>query len=362
MVVPPAGHCTYMTHAPSRITAITFGIAVCACTAGEERSSDASASLLHSQGPDCPGFVVDGQFGEMDDPSCQEWKGVTPMRGRFGDLYVDVDAQSNLVVLNDWHLRDDAPAEPGMYNLFCLASEIGLFEIRVFGDQHVEAWLDGESIDAIRGASGFGRSPLTPTPHTIFEFSLGMLPSRVRILECDPAGGVLEQPALPPDVTLASEGTCFPGSAPVIAHNLVREPTIFEVELSPRGVRRATATDAPSLFGTSARVVEPGDELTLYGAQLGTVRTVRFGEVFVEARAWSDTNVIVRVPEIEGSIEVALVAEGVASNPLALFVRRSGCVPICGECGPDTCGGTCGDCHVGFTCDDASQRCMRTLE
>lgn len=341
----------------ARTITIALGLALSAgCALAPPMAPDSGSA--HIEGRRCPGFVVDGRFGSMDDPECAEWQ-VEPIRGRFGDLYVAVDAESNLVVLNDWHLREDAPAEPGMYNLFCLATDLGLFEIRVFGDQHIEAWLDGEAIhDQVQGASGFGPSPLTPTPHSIFEFVLATLPSEVRLLECDPAGGTVEIPALPPDVTIASEGTCFPGSAPAMPHNLVREPTIFELELGPDGVRRATATRAPSLFGTDARTVAAGGELVVYGAQLGASGTVRFDDLVVDPIEWSDSRVRVRVPAgLEGPVELAVSVAGVASNALPVSVHAAGCTPTCGECGDDGCGGSCGACNPGYECD-ASRTCV----
>jgi hypothetical protein len=310
-------------------------------------------------GASCAGFVIDGRFGSLDDPACAEWQ-VEPMRGRFGDLYVAVDPNSDLIVLNDWHLRDDAPAEADMYNLFCLATELGVFEVRVFGDQHVEAWLDGERIDEqVEGASGFGPSPLTAKPHTIFEFRLATLPSTMRVLECDPAGGTMRVPAPPPEVTLSPQAGCFPGSAIEITHNLVREPTIFDVELGPHGVVRARTTTEPSIFGADGREMDAGEELTIYGTQLGEAGAMFFGERPAEVIAWSESRATVRVPDTAGTIEVRALVDGARSNPLRLMVRSAGCVPTCGECGDDGCGGRCGDCEAGFTC--ASATCVPEL-
>lgn len=341
-----------------RVTLVLALALSAGCTTGE-LAPDSGRAWLAPQGGCGREYVIDGRFGAMDDPACAEWQ-AQPLRGRFGDLYVDVDQESNLMVLNDWHLRDDAPATAGMYNLFCLATELGVFEIRVFGDQHVEAWLDGESIDdQVEGASGFGSSPLTATPHSIFEFRLATLPTEILVMECDPAGGTMEVPAPPPDVTLASDGSCFPGSAPAVPHNLVREPTIFDIQLGAEGVRRATTTTAPILLGVDARAVEPGADLTLYGAQLGTWGTVRIGEALVEPSAWTDSSVTVRVPDdVAGRLELSVSADGVVSNALSLAVRVAGCAPSCGECGDDGCGGSCGDCEPGYECDPESQACV----
>ena len=229
-----------------------------------------------------------------------------------------------------------------MYNLFCLATELGTFEVRVFGDQHVEAWLDGTQIE-VEGAAGFGPSPTSATPHTVFEFVLARLPSKIRVLECDPAGGTIEVPALPPDVRLASQGGCFPGSAPAVPHNLVREPTVFDIELGPEGVRRATATSAPLLLGVDARSVVTGDELTVFGAQLGASTAVRFGDVEVAPSSSDDESVTVLVPDIDGRVALTVIRDGRESNALSIGVQRC-------------------ECDEGFECDESRTCVPLTLD
>lgn len=307
---------------------IGVGLLVGGCTVGSdiERLDGGRRS---NAGPVCAGFVIDGAFTPGGDERCRgEWEHVTPLRGRFGDLYVTVDQASNLIVLNDWHLRDDAPATPEMYNLFCLATDLGVFELRVFGDQHVEAWLDGERIDQqVVGAAGFGPSPLTPKPHTIYEFRLATLPTSMRVLECDPPGGTRLTPALPPDVVLAGAGGCYPGSAPDVPHHLVREPNIFDVELGPGGVRAARITRAPILLGTDARSVAPGAEITVHGAQLGEGGTVLVDGVPTEPLAWSDSSITLRLPDSAADpVELRAEVAAGASNTLVL---RSRCDPAC---------------------------------
>lgn len=315
----------------------SIAIALSACTIGEELPPSRPGPGVGCAG----GFAIDGAFGNMDDPGCAEWDGVTPLTGRFGDLYVRVDETSRLIVLNDWHLRDDAPAEPEMYNLFCLATDLGVFEVRVFGDHHVEAWLDGESIDGIEGAAGFGASPTDERPHTIFELALATLPSEMRVMECDPAGGTMQVPAPPPGVYLATEAGCFPGSGRDMPHNLVREPTIFDLELGPEGVRRASTTSAPVLLGASTRRVEPGAELIIYGAQLGAAGTVRVEGREIETIEWTDSRVTLRAPpEPSGPVRLDVSAGGHTSNALWLWVEA--CSPACGE---------------GYVCD-ASRTCV----
>lgn len=308
--------------------------------------------------PGCPGHVVDGAFSSLGDPDCGEWD-VAPMRGRFGDLYVDVDSSSRLHVLNDWHLRDDAPAEAEMFNLFCLATDLGVFEIRVFGDQHVEAWLDGERVDErVEGASGFGPSPLTPMPHSIFEFQLAELPTTMRVLECDPAGGTIQDPAPPPGVRLASGSSCFPGSTAEVPHNLVVEPTIFDFELGPAGVLSAAATSWPAILGTDLREVEAGGTLTIYGANLVGGSAVFIGDSPATVTARTESSVSVTVPDVVGEVEIRIQAGGTESNVLHVTALAPDCEPVCGACGSDGCGGSCGECAGGYFCDEGTQACV----
>ena len=112
----------------SSAMAIGVGLLLGGCTVGSDADVPRPGAQV-SADPGCGTYVVDGLFsGAREEQICpDEWADVTPLRGRFGDLYVDVDDESNLIVLNDWHLRDDAPASPEMYNLFCLATDIGVF-------------------------------------------------------------------------------------------------------------------------------------------------------------------------------------------------------------------------------------------
>lgn len=309
----------------NRWMVVGAGLLAGACTVGEpRRAENRPPPVLDAGGCD---FVVDGAFTVGGD-GCEEWADVTPLRGRFGDLYVGVDRDSNLIVLNDWHLRDDAPASAEMYNLFCLGTDIGMFEVRVFGDQHIEAWRDGERIDEqVVGRSGFGPSPLTPKAHTIFEFRLATLPSSVRILECDPAGGRIGTPALPPEVVLAGTSGCFPGSAPEVPHNLVREPNLFDFAIEPGGVSAAYITHAPLLLGTDTMVIEPGGEITIHGAQLGEGGRVLLDGAPAEVSAWTDSSFTLRIPETAGErVTIGVEVGGESSNTIVL---RSRCVPAC---------------------------------
>ena len=198
----------------------------------------------------------------------------------------------------------------------------------MFGDQHVEAWRDGERIDGqVVGRSGFGPSPLTPKAHTIFEFQLASLPAAVRVVEHDPTPGTIEVPATPPDVVLSSTSGCYPGSAPEIAHNLVREPNIFDFAIEPGGVSAAYITHAPLLLGTDTLVIEPGAEITIHGAQLGESGIVRLNGAPAEVSAWTDSSFTVRIPDSAGdTVEIGVAVGGESSNTLVL---RSRCVPSC---------------------------------
>lgn len=309
--------------------------------------------------------AIDGEFTHLGDEECgalgfEEWP-VEPVRGRFGDLYVEVRPGGELVVLNDWHLRDDAPADPEMYNLFCLQTNIGLFEVRVFGDDRVEAWRDGERWTEIEAAAGFAPSPLTPEPHSIFEFALAALPETMVVYEKDPSAGPIGVAAPDPSVRLAESGTCFEGSAPEIPHNLVTEPTRFRFELSESGVVSAGPTDAPLLLTADRPTVRGGETLTLFGVGLSEMPgQVRIADVTAPVLLWRDDRATFEVPDVTGRVSVQVEVLGVVSNPLTVTVEppASGCVPECfGECGADGCGGSCGSCPGGAICDEEEQIC-----
>ena len=159
--------------------------------------------------------VVDGQLTGW--PDCQEFEDA-PYEGIFGDLYIAY-RQGRLHALNDWHLKNDAPADPDFYNLFELDCEAADFEIRVFGDQTITVWKDGALYDgAQRGGAWYGPSAGYYFDHTQYEFEVAIPEGRCHMKEADPG--------------MCQRVPC--GESP--DEILVPEPTEFDLTLTPTGI------------------------------------------------------------------------------------------------------------------------------
>ncbi|MBI4703388.1 MAG: hypothetical protein HY744_19925 [Deltaproteobacteria bacterium] len=277
--------------------------------------------------PRCPGSpVIDGEFTGWKD-GCVEWPD-EPICGTYGDLYVAYD-DGTLWALNDWFLRSDAAIEPAMYNLFLIATDSDQFEIRVFGDQHIEVLQNGQPFAQVTtGAAGFHASPRHPEPHTIFEFALPLQATCAAMKERDPGPG---QASSPEDI-------------------LVSEPTAFTFALQANGVLTAAAATAPTLVSTKPVAAPAGAQVALVGSLLGQAGTVDLGGHAAEIVAWADEEVVAVVPDVpSGPYALRVVADGQTSNAVPFEVL---CVPSCAgrQCGDDGCGGSCGSCAPPQTC------------
>jgi uncharacterized repeat protein (TIGR02543 family) len=119
---------------------------------------------------------VDGRFSDFpgDGGLSGEWSDIQPMQGMYTYFYADFDGQY-LWILNDWY-KSEEKIDPDCYNLFSFGLGPNRWQIRAFGDQHVEAYKDGVLVDAqtggVEGASGFAASPNMSTPHTIWELKI----------------------------------------------------------------------------------------------------------------------------------------------------------------------------------------------
>ena len=138
------------------------------------------------------GFTIDGRFtGWPEDPDCLEWP-MCPLEGVYTDLYAAFYGD-RLAVLDDWHVKDEAPIDDSQCNLFYLYS-VGngsMYEIRVYGDQRIEVRRNGGLYepDELQGASSFGASPRRTEPHTMYEFAIqlaGAAAAPLVMSECDP--------------------------------------------------------------------------------------------------------------------------------------------------------------------------------
>ena len=107
-----------------------------------------------------------------------EWFDVQPLTGVYTHLYLDYGGDQKLHILNDWHYNDVYEPSPDCYNEFDFVGFEVHLNIKVFGDQHVEATLNGEPAETeVGGGASFGRSPLVPDrDHAIWELAITVPP------------------------------------------------------------------------------------------------------------------------------------------------------------------------------------------
>lgn len=145
------------------------------------QTSESSSTGVPGPPDECtfPEYVVDGAFDDA-------WNCVKPAVGKYTYAYfnfVEDDASSLdgfLYILNDWMFKDDGPVDVDCFNEFkaFTGNNAEIWTIRVYGDQSAEVILNGETVqprsnvsdDSIAcGAAGFGTSPNSEVPHSIFE-------------------------------------------------------------------------------------------------------------------------------------------------------------------------------------------------
>jgi hypothetical protein len=312
------------------------GVVLCAvlsgCGKGDKLKAASYGDSVHGE-PCGASPVIDGAF--TDEHGCAEYPG-PPVVGKFTDFYA-LFGDGKLSVLNDWHLRDDAPAERGMYNRFTFACASAQYLLRVYAGGGVEAFRDGVPFAAAAGAAGFRASPRHAKPHTIFELQLSTGDGDCYSRAHDPCSGGQQG------------GDWTPESV------LVEEPTVFHIQ-GFAGTTHVTAVVGPVLLESQPASAQPGQVVVLVGAALGTSGSVRFGGVPAEVRGWSAERIQVVVPEVYGETVVLAETEGGETNALSFLAP---CTPTCAgkACGDDGCGGTCGACGPGTTCQSGQCAC-----
>ena len=166
--------------------------------------------------------VIDGQFTEHEGHQ-REWSGITPMIGRFSNLYLDYCPDTKVMYLmNDW-LIGSGEYQSNCYNLFGFTTGNGreVWLVKVTHDtlRPVIVELNGEDVTddttlVMGGAFSIGASPSDTTPHTMYEFGVRVssglffmprgddpvqyVPSTTTSLECDkdgqPGYGLIREP------------------------------------------------------------------------------------------------------------------------------------------------------------------------
>ncbi len=132
--------------------------------------------------------ILDGTF------SPGEWDGAEPARGRYSDLYAQY-CNGILHVLNDWVLGTDEPDPNECYNLFEVFTANGTehWGILVYHSKQrgIRVFLNGQDVTddttiVLGGAFGYGPSPRSLEPHTIYEFAIRASEGSWWLQLCDP--------------------------------------------------------------------------------------------------------------------------------------------------------------------------------
>jgi hypothetical protein len=289
--------------------------------------------------------VADGQFTAWDGPGDQEheWGSkcvIRTLQGVYATMYIAYH-KKHIFFLNDWHLDQEGPIPADCFNLFYLNLGGHALEIRVYGDQTIRVWDNGQDIsDQAAGAAGFGVSPEQPdTPHTIFEFIVpAVYHGNFSLCELDPS----------------TNNSC---SQP---EDLTQEPTIVKGVLTEdEGVEQfGGEAGVPNLNTLSAFAARSGDAVTVNGVNLGSPGRVLVGTVAATIQAWTPKAITFEVPPIPNGTHDLRVVRDDQQEAAPLTLKVSCPVDCDGRnCGDDGCGGVCGTCQASQECGK-NGRCM----
>ncbi len=312
-----------------------------------------SGGFFCDYGPADDRHIIDGEFSTLGEDDClgREWDFITPLPGRYTQVYFDL-TPSGLYLLNDWSLNEDGPIDPNCYNRFnFVIGQVDRWEIRVFGSGGVEAWRNGvQQTQGVEGAAGFAPSPLNATPHTIYELKVPAPPPDGGwvMQACDPPGPSTVPTWSPPPPSTAPQATT------VCDATLATEPTIYEGRVGPNpgdGLVDVRGVVAPRLTG-SGGAPRPGAPWLIIGAHLDAADSLKafIGGMEVPLLERTDHHVRVAVPSDlpAGPLGVRLKIGDEWTNPLSFEGPGPVCEPDCtgAVCGDDGCGGTCGECFL----------------
>ena len=168
-------------------TACTLSFGGVKDTLGNPASTPSGASVAFTTSSDPPASFMqphsaylhtsDGAFTDWT-PAAKtyEWFDVKPAKGMYTYFYADFDG-SKLWLLNDWFYDGD-DIDPDCYNQFQAWTGDGKeqWEIRAYGDKHVEVRKNGVVVDpktaGVDGGFSYGASPNVATPHTKYELGI----------------------------------------------------------------------------------------------------------------------------------------------------------------------------------------------
>jgi hypothetical protein len=166
-----------------------------------------------------------------------EYGDVTAAQGMYSKFYADYDG-ARLWILNDWFYNGDA-IEPDCYNQFEVytGDNTQAWDIRAYGDQHVEVRLNGQLLAAddpsVTGGYSHAATPNDATPHTIYEIGVKTKPGAWSIQLSDP-GPTFACNQLETDPTTYAGASAMDQTSidPTLAPTTPAKPVLDRVDVS----------------------------------------------------------------------------------------------------------------------------------
>ncbi len=214
--------------------------------------------------------TADGQFTDWQKGKSQDFEyfDVKPARGMYSYFYADHDG-TRLWLLNDWFYDGDGIA-PECYNQFGVWTGGGSqrWDIRAYGDQHVEVRLNGALLPAddkrVHGGYGRGPSPNLDEPHTIYEIAIQTAPGTwgVQLHDPGPTFGCeqLETDPITYEAMSTSSGSSIDPTSPPAAPAKPQQSALQGV-VGATPTLAWTTTDAPGNFTVYLVEISSGSDL-----------------------------------------------------------------------------------------------------
>lgn len=363
--------------------------AIAGCAAPSPPAADVAEAEANNGGHDAndagtpesvachPEPTIDGQLTHYDDKfGCHEFHGTQPVAGVYGRFHMHAAGEATLHIHNDWYLRDDAPVCAPMYNLFQFSTGNGTehWQVRVYGDQHLDVLRNGKAVALGQSGAYFGPSPFASKPHSQFEFLLPNLALGELLMKLsDPANAAS---------LVGKVEELTPGCSKDALAALVEEPTVLRATLTSKGMSLPEPVTAPVAVMLDPGQAKGGQMVTVVGAKFGTVAGTLVGNgEAVQVAQWLPSAIRFAVPETwAGDVQVAVLpADGSKPKPLTLHLdpKATTCPPSKNPCvvvqmGADGCesfnktnspcddGDPCtsGDhCQIGGKCDGVPKNC-----
>ncbi len=239
--------------------------------------------------------TVDGAFTDWKDSTSTkyEWSDIKPAKGMYTYFYADYDG-TNLNILNDWFFNGEN-IDPDCYNLFQVWTGGGKqqWEIRAFGDKHVEVLQNGQKVDAkskgVQAGFAYASSPNVATPHTMYEIMLPADPGDWGVRLHDPgptfACHRLEQEPTPVRGSLSNASTVDAGPDAAAAGPTTTIDTTYVLK-PPSAPTLAQPANKAALSIPVTLSWEPADWKSQVVYQVQLSMTDKFTEGFYNAVAF----------------------------------------------------------------------------